>query len=221
MKHLTTVLLCVVALLAGLVLSYPLFVSNTSSPPTVSRPYITLEVPYAYFSTPSYTQNIIGLNSSGNHTGRILVDSIFVVKITNNSNQTVYIDGVTVYASSNLNITNTPTQFSLFATGTFLTQELAFTTKSESTARALPYLHPHESKLIALSGTTETTNITSLQGGSFYLGGKIEGSIGDWHSTWGGSRLVQVQNFGNEYLYNDLVSSNQTLRIQGNSVYIQ
>lgn len=220
MKYLNkTVLLCSAALILGLVLSVPLFLSNLNPTPkaTFERPFIILDVPYAYFSLPSYSQNITGLSSSSNS----LFEYVSVVNITNYSNQTIFIDKITVYGATYLNITNTKFEFSLSATNNFFTAKLAFNPSDEDNLLyALPSLGPHQSKLIALSGTTEIGNATALQTGSFYLGGKIDGSVGDWHSTWGGSRQVQVQNFGNEYLYNNLISSNQTLNLQENYVSI-
>ncbi len=214
MKYLNVILLCAAALLAGLVISVPLFISNVKPTSSFERPFITLDVPYAYLSIPSQNQTITGLNNN-------MINSILIANITNHSNQTIHINGIALYASRSLNVTNTKSEFSLTSTGSFLTQELAFNPYSADLRITLPYLGPHESKLIALSGTTDAGNLTSLQTGSFYLGGKLDGSIGDWHSTWGGAKQVQVQNLGNEYLYNTLLLSNQTLHLQGNYVYIQ
>jgi hypothetical protein len=215
-----TVLLCSIALILGLVLSVPLLISNLNPSPkaTSERPFIGLEVPYAYFSLPSYSQNIIGLSGNNNS----LVDYVSVVNVTNYSNMTVFIDKITVYGAKYLNVTNTKSEFSLSAKNNFFTTKLNFSPSDEDNLiHALPSLGPHQSKLIALSGTTEIGNVSMLKTGTFYLGGKIDASIGEWHSTWGGSEHVEVQNFGNEYLYNNLIFSNQTLHLQGNYVYIQ
>ena len=152
-----------------------------------------------------------------------MVNCIFVVNITNYSNTTVDIDGITVYAATSLNTTNTKNEFKQGIAGAFLTQNLGFNPYNEDIiAKSLPYLGPHQSKLIALSGTTALGQSgTALQTGTFYVGGNIDGSVGDWHSIWGGSKQIQVQNFGNEYLYNNLLLSNQTLHLQGNNVHIQ
>lgn len=224
MKFRKTMLLYLVALIAGLVLSVPLLLLNLNQTPkpTFERPFIALDVSYAYFSLHSYSPNVSGLSESSNFAQSPLFQFVLVANITNYSNTEVFIDKITLYGATFLNVTNTKSMFTLSTSNIFFASKLAFNPSDEDNLlHALPYLGSHQSKLVALSGLTEVQNTTALKVGSFYLGGKIDGSVEDWHSTWGGSKQVQVQNFGNEYLYNNLLSSNQTLHLQGNYVYIE
>lgn len=216
-QHYNLLGLCIVALVGGLVFSVPLLQSNLNISPSITfeRPFITFNVAYAYFSLTSYSQNITGLSRTS------LVDYIMVVNITNHSNITVDIAGVAVYAAENISTVNTETEFSQSSNGQFLTQDIGFDPyATDFSTKALPYLGPQQSKLIGLSGTSDLDNSTILQSGVFYMGGKLEGSVSEWHFTWGGSEQVHVKNFGKEYLYNNLISGNQALHIQGNYVYI-
>lgn len=216
-------LLCIFALLLGLTSAIPLLESNFSfGESTFVRPFIELDVSYAYFSLPSYSQNVIGLSDNNQFTKGSMIDCIFIANITNYSKSTVSIDGITLFAASLINTTNTKSEFSQHVVGSFLTQRLGFNPYADMVTNSIRYLGPYQSKLVALSGTTELgSSSETLQTGNVYLGGFIDGSIQDWHSTWGNSKQVQMQHFENEYLYNGLVLSNQTLHLQGNDVYIK
>jgi hypothetical protein len=213
------VLLGIAALLFGSILAVPLFQFNRpTSQPSFERPFITVDVPYAYLSVPQYS---IASGLRDNSTLCAIINSVFVVNITNYSNTSLCINGISVYAADSINTTNTRFEFSQTLVGNFLTENLGFNPYSGDIRESSRNLAPHESTLIALSGNTEAGNASALKSGVFFLGAKIDCSVGDWHSTWGGSKQVQVQNSGNEFLYNDLISSSQTLRIQGSYVYIK
>jgi hypothetical protein len=209
----------IAALLFGSILAVPLFQFNRPPfPSSFERPFISVDVPYTYLSFPQYSA-ASGL--SDNLTSGALVNSIFVVNITNYSNVSLYINGISVYAADSINTTNTQVEFSQFLVGTFLTQNIGFNQYSGDIREASRTLVPYGSTLVALSGNIEIGNTSALKSGVFSLGAKLDCSVGDWHSTWGGSKQVQVQRLGNEFLYNDLTSSGQTLRIQGSYVYIK
>jgi hypothetical protein len=73
-----------------------------------------------------------------------------------------------------------------------------------------------------LSGINEISNRTLLQTGTFYLGGSVVGTaIGGPPSMSGGAKLVHMENFGSEFLYNDLVEGNETLRVYPTSLDVQ
>jgi hypothetical protein len=85
---------------------------------------------------------------------------------------------------------------------------------------------PYESRLVALSGITKFYgDIHVLQSGTFYVSGEAAGIIGDnsLNTIKGGTaKAIHVKQFGNEYLYNDLVGENETLQeIDHNGLIVQ
>lgn len=204
----------VVALFIGLVLGTPLLQFNLNSQKnSFERPLITIDIVYTYAQNDQYCKESILPTA--------LVNSIFIVNITNPSNISLFINEVNVYAADYINTISNKTTYSQVINGINLSQKLAFNEPSGmDTWDSLPVLGPHSSKLIALSGNTEVKNSTALNLKTVYLGTNIQCSVGDWHSTWGASKQVKLYAIDGVLLYNSIIS-NKTLHINGNSAYLE
>jgi len=217
----------VVALLLGLAIAYPLYTSNVQTSPKYpnGHAYLSLDVVYAYFSTQPVSQNIIGLWRNSNDPVSVYssTGSFFVVlNITNHSNVTVVVSKLSISGAQQMSITNTPNEFSQSITRFFFEYHQTYSEQANSGPGDDVTWQPYESRLIGLSGINEISNRTLLQTGTFYLGGSVEGTVIDGlPSVGGGAKLVHMENFGSEYLYNDLVKGNETLRVYSTSLDVQ
>jgi len=210
------------ALFLGLVVAYPLLVSNL---PSFSKADFGVDVAYAYIEPLKSDSNLTGLywnnsvveiqGSGGLPSGAFqadgLVVSYFVVlNITNYSDDSARI--------KNFDIAVGP-QISAGSDGR-VSEENPVLTDS----RYLTYYpgwdevwNPHSSRLIGLSGITGVHEIPylSLGGTLIYLYGSAEGQVAytnGGQSTYGYSlKQVQLQSVGNGYLYNILINENQIL----------
>jgi hypothetical protein len=220
----------IVALLLGLAIAYPLFTSNVETAPKYpnGRAYLGLDVVYAYFSTQPVSQNITGLwhNSNEPASKYYTVGSFFLVlNITNHSNVTFVVSKLSVSGAQQMSITNTPNfEFSQTISGFLFEYHQTYSQKADPGPGPGDdeTWQPYESRLIGLSGINEIDNRALLQTGTFYLGGSVEGTVVDGlPSIGGGAKLVHMENFGSEYLYNDLVQGNETLRVYPTSLDVQ
>lgn len=204
----------------GLAVAYPLFNSNINTDPKYpnGRAQIDLDVAYAYFSTQPVSENIESLYRNNKDPASIqdTIGSFFVVlNITNYSNVSVIMNEFFISAAKEMNITYTPNQGSAHITYPFFiyrqienNQQNRFTSADDLTWK------PYESRLVALSGITQFANRTLLETGTFYIGGQVAGDVIDGLSSQGGgSKLIHMERFGNEYLYNNLVGKNEMLRL--------
>ncbi len=218
----------VVALLLGLAIAYPLYTPNVQTLPkyTNGHAFLGLDVVYAYFSTQPVSQNITGLwhNSNDPSSKYYTAGSFFLVlNITNHSNVTVVVSKLSVSGAQQMSITNTPNEFSETISGFFFEYHQTYNQKTDPGPGDDVTWQPYESRLIGLSGINQIGNRTLLQTGTFYLGGSVEGTvIGGLPSIGGGAKLVHMENFGDsEYLYNDLVKGNESLRVYPTSFDVQ
>ncbi len=207
------IVLSVVALFIGLVFGLPLLQFNLNHEKnSFERPLITIDVTYVYVQKEQYYK--------GSTLSTALVNSIFIVNITNPSNISLFINEVNVYAANYINTISNKTTYSQVIKGIYLSQKLAFNEPlGIDTWDSLPVLGPYSSKLMALSGNTEVKNITALYSKTVYLGASIQCSVDDWHSTWGESKQVEMSDINNVLLYNNNLS-NKTVHINGNSAYL-
>jgi hypothetical protein len=217
----------IVALLLGLAIAYPLYTSNVQTPPKYlnRRAYLGLDVVYAYFSTQPVSQNIAGLwrNSSDPASGYTRGSFFVVLNVTNYSNVSVVVSKLSVIGAQQMSIINTPDEFSESVTGDiFFEYHRTYSEQVNVGAGDDVTWQPSESRLIGLSGVNQISNRTLLQTGTFYLGGTVVGtSIDGPPSESGGAKLVHMENFGSEFLYNDLVQGNETLRVYPTSLDVQ
>jgi hypothetical protein len=217
----------VVALLLGLAIAYPLYTSNVETTPKYpnGRAYLGLDVVYAYFSTQPVSQNITGLwhNSNDPASQYYTAGSFFLVlNITNRSNVTVVVSKLSVSGAQQMSIMNTPNEFSQTISGFFFEYQQTYSEQVNMGAGDDVTWQPYESRLIGLSGVNEISDLPLLQTGTFYLGGTVQGTvIGGLPSIGGDAKLVHMENFGSEYLYNDLVKGNETLRVYPTSLDVQ
>ena len=217
----------IAALLLGLAIAYPLFTSNVKTPQKYlnRRAYLGVDVVYAYFSTQPVSQNITGLwhNSSDPASGYTAGSFFVVLNITNYSNVSVVVSKINIIGAQQISIINTPDEFSESVTGDFIFEyHQTYSEQVNVGAGDDVTWQPSESRLIGLSGVNEISNRTLLQTGTFYLGGTVVGTPIDGPSSEsGGAKLVHMENFGSEYLYNDLVQGNKTLRVYSTSLDVQ
>ena len=217
----------IVALLLGLAIAYPLYNSNVETTPKYpnGKAYLGLDVVYAYFSTQPVSQNITGLWRNSNDPTSVYstTGSFFIVlNVTNYSNVSVFISKFEISAAQQMGTTNTPNEFGQSVTYPFFEYQQTLSDKQDFSPGDESTWKPYQSRLIGLSGVTEISNRTLLQTGTFYLGGRVEGTVIDGlPSLGGGSKLVHMENFGYEYLYNDLVKGNETLRVYPSSLDVQ
>jgi len=217
----------IAALLLGLAIAYPLFTSNVERPPQYpnGRAYLGLDVVYAYFSTQPVGQSITGLYRNGSDPASVYgtTGSFFVVlNITNYSNASFVVSKLSVSAAQQMAITNTPSEFGQSITYPFFEYHQTYNQEQNLSKSDDLTWKPYESRLIALSGINQFSNRTLLQTGTFYIGGSVEGNVvNGLPSIGGGAKLIHAESFGNEYLYNDLVSGNETLRVYPSSIDVQ
>jgi hypothetical protein len=214
---------CLAALVLGLVVAYPLFVSSF---PSLSKPDLSVDVSYAFIqpigsnSTLAgfwWNESVVEVNYSGGVPGGtikadgIVVSYLIVLNVTNNSNESARIRNFDIIVGPQVSVGDGG---SVFAGNPVLTDSRHFTYLSVSDNEVWD---PHSSKLIGLSGITGVHEVpyASLNESAIYLYGSAEGQVayGNPSQDAKGYRLkqVQLQNVENAYLYNDLLNENQVL----------
>jgi len=161
MKTLHLALVGIAALMIGLAIAYPLFISNVNTAPKYpnGRAQLGLDVVYAYFSTQPVSENIEGLYRYNNDptTIRHTTGSFFVVlNITNYSNVSVIMNEIFISAAQEMDIAYTSTQGSANIREPFFLYHL--TEDNQQTSFSSGYdltWNPFESRLVALSGFTQ------------------------------------------------------------------
>jgi hypothetical protein len=191
--------------------------SNTGSKYPNGNAHLDVDVVYAYFSTQPVSENVTGLykNSNNQVSDRYTTGSFFVVlNVTNYSNVSVVLNEFCIDAAQHMNFTYTANQGSVSIDEPFFAYHQTDNQHENLTSAYNLVWRPYESRLIAFSGITQLNNRSLLQAGTFYVGGRVAGSvINGSYAFGGGAKLIQVENFGDEYLYNNLVTGNETLRV--------
>ena len=215
----------VAALLVGIFLAYPLFVSDLNyAPPTnsIGRVRIGIDVVYAYFALePNQTDTVFWQSYNESEAEAGIVNYLIILNVTNYSNETVYMDSFDIEAAQSYNSWNNQTTVGYAVQYPFLecSRETTGEYLNTSTRLAPTRWEPWEDRLVAFSGITEITNTTLLRTGSFYIGSTAEGTPinGVPSQAYGaGSKLITTTISGNEYVYNDLLSGNHVLRFEWN-----
>jgi hypothetical protein len=203
-------------------LALPLFNSNLHHPANSypgGRAYITLDPVYAHFVLDPFSQDNAGLwrnTSDPSQAKERLVNYLLVFNVTSYCNVTVYMDKFEVYAAQHADTTNTRMEIAQSIQGRFLECSRITNGPGDRLNKVYPTStrwEPYESKLVAFSGTIEVRNVTTLQTGTFYLGGEVNGTPIDGVPSLGaGSKQIQTTHIGNEFFYNSLLGPNQILR---------
>jgi hypothetical protein len=208
---------CLLALLLGSVFSAAMLLPDLTPATTIQ---VDVDVVYAYFGVQNFNGNITGLwiNTSDPlqlYTHRLAY--FIVLNVTNRSNNLAYIDEFEVAVAPSIAVQDG---------GTEITNKVVGDTRTvEWYPGFSQYWSPNQSRLIGLSGITDVHEnaYPALSSGALYLWGRVQGTPLGEKSTFTGYSLkhVQLQVFGEEFLYNVLLSQNQMLRIEGLDVIVQ
>ncbi len=211
------------ALLLGLFLAYPLFSSNLHPAEKFpgGRAYITVDPVYAYFALAPFNNSVPGFWQNLQfqpHTALSpsIASYLLILNITSYCKAPLYMEDFRVEADQYI---RTASNFSFVG----WESGAGFLSVTRTTNGDNDRLHqvsptstrwePNESRLVAFSGITEISNTTLLKTGNFYIGGLVEGTpIDGVLSSGAGSKQVHMVIDGNEFLYNNLLGSNQVLR---------
>lgn len=205
----------IMALTLGLGAASPILIPNLALTASVQ---IEVDVVYAYFSVQNFTSNITGLwrnYSSPLEKDQHIITYLFILNVTNPTNEMLVLGEFTVYATPRIDVTPGPKgELSIAQTNPIV---VGFIDLSRYYPSWSHYWSPNATRLIALSGIIENWDIqayNNLQEGNIYLFGQVEGRILGGGRAYGyGLKHVQLQKIGNEYLYNDLLNENQILRL--------
>ncbi len=211
---------CLVALFVGLALAYPMLASDLIATKDVSG---NVEVVYAYIGDLNVDANVSGLwRNFSEPAGVVAINGVrftydvhplsyfIVLKITNPTTSTVSLNSLDLMVGPKINRDN--------ETGSIEASNAVFIDHRE-TKMVLGWNQlwsPGESRLIYLSGVVGAHDLTysALQNGSITIYASTTGSMfSDQKAVFKGYDLkqVQLQTFGTNYLYNNLIGENQTL----------
>lgn len=233
----------IIALTLGIAAASPILVPNLKL--TTKIP-MEVDVVYAFFGIQEFDNQIIGLwrNSSDPYEYNLHIISYFIVlNITNRSDKLAIIDEfeasaaqeILVYNGTNRigserlgeNISISPSNV-----GFGVSIQNRIVTDFRDMSRYYPgwsqYLSPKASRLVALTGIVEISNIAAydaLSSGNIYLFGRVRGRpLGEGTpSTAFCLKQIQLQKIEKDFLYNVVLSENQMWRIDVNQidVYIE
>jgi hypothetical protein len=216
----------VLALLLGLTISLPVLLSNFA---LVTKVKIGVDVAYAYFGVQVFGENVTGLwRNTTAHLLPYVISYLFVLNVTNFSDELATMNDFYVAAAPYIlvqngterigrqrgseNFTTSGGGFAVSIEGTIISDFLDVTRYYPGWSQ---YWSSNRSRLIALSGLMEIPDSAydSLLNGTIYLFGQAEGRAygGGAFSMGFDLKQVQLQNFGREFLYNGILSENQTL----------
>jgi hypothetical protein len=211
---------CFLALIIGLALAYPLLAADITAPKKVQG---NVEVVYAYIGDLAADANVSGLwRNFSEPAGVVAVNGVrfsydvhplsyfIVLKITNPTASTVSLNILDLMVGPQISRDN--------ETGSIAANNAVFIDHRE-TKMVLGWNQlwsPGESRLIYLSGVVGAHDLTysALQNGSITIYVSTSGSMfSDQNAVFTGYDLkqVQLQTFGTNYLYNNLIGANQTL----------
>lgn len=211
----------IVALLLGVCLASPLLILNIgtiSLTQTGIKPEITVDVAYAYFDILSANQNVTGLWRSSSDTRDTLpiVAYLFVLNVTNYSNDTVEIDllGVIPQKGPYINMTDIIAQNISITPNYPILSDLRHFSDVPETLIFDNTLEAKQSRLIGVSGIQTVWSVTAfeaLKTGQILL--HAQASAGSGGGIVNSVKQVQLEIFEHEFLYNTIVSENQRLQI--------
>lgn len=228
----------IIALTLGIAAASPILVPNLK---LTTKIQMEVDVVYAFFGIQEFDNQIIGLwrNSSDPYEYNLHIISYFIVlNVTNRSDKLAIIDEfeasaaqeILVYNGTNRigserlgeNISISPSNV-----GFGVSIQNRIVTDFRDMSRYYPgwsqYLSPKASRLVALTGIVEISNIAAydaLSSGNIYLFGRVRGRpLGEGTpSTAFCLKQIQLQKIEKDFLYNAVLSENQMWRIDVNQI---
>lgn len=232
----------IIALTLGIAAASPILVPNLA---LTAKIQMEVNVVYAYFGVQDFNSQITGLwrNSSIYEYDLHFVSYFIVLNITNLSDKLAIIEefeasaaqeilvrnGTSIIGSERLRETMSVSPSNV---GFSVSMENRIVTDFRDVSRYYPgwsqYLSSKTSRLIALTGIVEVSNIAAydaLRSGTIYLFGRAKGRpYGEGTSSTAFClKHVQLQGIGKDLLYNVAISENQMWRMDTNGidVYIE
>jgi len=216
---------CLTALILGLVLAYPLLVTNT---PVTLKNGLDVKVVYAYFGTPSFDPNITGLYQNytssqqfvtNNNEGQIIGDTVYnthavsyfiVLNITNLSNMQASLFDIRTLVGPSI------TESDFFGGAVAASNPILNDYRQLSPSSGWNNMWiVNDSRLIYLSGIIGALNSTySSLNSNIWIYAQVHGSSyenGNVAINGVDYKQMPFQTFGEDHLYNNLVGENQTL----------
>lgn len=217
------------ALTLGIVMGIPFLFQNIN---LGEPPHVYAEVAYANFQFQNLNSNFTGMQ------GETWVSYVFILNVTNLSNQLVIVNGFEASAANKIafltvtesngatNFTepqnvvwNETTQVRYNTTGVgsqnSIDRSVGFPAGNEY------YWSPGESRLIALTGFVAVPGVTlnEFTGGKIFVLSHVDGNVYDSRQSISGAYVIKgiqlqvIQNLN--FVYNNLLGPNQHLRITG------
>jgi hypothetical protein len=235
MKKMNFAVIFIVALLA-LILSGAFYIhlANTLTIPPKAK--ISIEVVYAYVGQPTANSEA-GLDYTNSQTNQAyeLSSYIFVLKVTNNGAQMISLTQFRVYLAQQITENQiglndsygNPAPGGLGGPSFEIKNTIISDTRTGLQSSGFSnYLDAGKSRLIALTGivSLDSFSLQYLHEDTLSIWGSVTGQTGyaSGQSAWSDQstsandvRQVALQEVGGDYLYNALLSQNQTLTING------
>jgi hypothetical protein len=209
-----------VALILGLSVAYPLFVSDF---PTLSKVDLTVDIAYFFIQPLKAESNLTGLAwnnstvdvtySGGVPGGRLkadglLVTYLLVLNVTNNSDESARVRDFRTIMGPSISVGSSG---SVTAINPIITDSKQFSIYDNN------FWNPHSYRLIGLSGVAgvHEAPYATLNSSTTFLYATAEGQIensgsGQFADDYS-FKQVQLQTVGDGYLYNTLLKENQIL----------
>jgi hypothetical protein len=222
------------ALILGVLVGMPILRPSMQTVPLGEQPRVYADVVYAYFSLLPINQSVSGLQHEQ------LVAFLFVLNVTNLSNEFVEITGVDAIAAGK--ITFAPATGGIFnatvppnVEWSNVTQVMyvstyegaigygssdIIATRSESFEGSDYQWPENASRLVALSGTVDVSEsgLTAMQDAKIFVFSHVEGkgySSGFLASGAYVIKGVQLETVGErEFVFNELLKADETLQVQ-------
>jgi hypothetical protein len=225
----------VVTIILAAILSAIVLVGAVSSYLTettvVPKADIAVEVVYAYIGQPSVNSNTTGLyyNVTKASTDYSLSSYIVVLKVTNNAAESAKITDFRVFVAPNIKVfdafftqsNGSPVPGPMGLPALEVNNALISDQRAgESSGAWANVWQPGSTRLVAISGMTSFNKFEEqyLQNGTLYIYGNASGEPAYTSGKSDGVydlKHVTFQSVGDGFLYNDLLSKNQSLLIDG------
>jgi len=228
------------ALMLGMVIGTPILVQNLA---LGEPPKVYAEVVYAYFGLQPFNQNVSGLY------GRQVMSYLFVLNVTNLSDQLVIVNNFQASAAESMwffNATVSATGHYFNATepidfewdnktqvrymdrgGVGFGSSNGIVSRSESFQEGnLYYWSGNTSRLVALTGMVEVSGLAlqALKAGKIFVFSNVGGKVYGSRLSISGAYVIkgiELQNIQNkEFVYNILLKPNQRLLITGDGIEV-
>jgi len=225
------------ALMLGMVIGTPILVQNLA---LGEPPEVYAEVVYAYFGLQPFNQNVSGLF------GRQVISYLFVLNVTNLSDQLVIVNNFVASAAESMWFLNATSDHSFNATepagngipwnnstqvrymakgGVGLSSKNGIASRSENIPEGNQYYwSANTSRLVALTGIVEVSGLAlqALRAGKIFVFSNVGGKVYGSRLSISGAYVIkgiELQNIQNqEFVYNVLLKPNQSLHITGDGI---